>query len=351
MPSESGVIAAARAGDTSALHQLLDAGASADAVDPRSTLSALMFAAGRGSADCVALLLERGAAVNLVDSSAGGSALHKACQGGHVEVTRMLLDAGAWLNQQTATTGHTPLIEAIWFKSVETVRLLIERNARIELTCYYGFTIDEHIDFALKVNTGARRERLLTIKAEVEARRAELARQRTSQTLHDAVFAKDLAAVEACLSAGCDVEQRLPMLGTLFDGYTPLLSACLGGDEAIVAALLQHGADVNAVDPVFGAVPLHKGTYNGHAGVVRQLVKAKGVELNFQGGSNGYTPLHDALWHGYADCAEILLDAGADTRVVAFDGMRAADLAEAELGRDHLLTVRVQAETRDEVKA
>ena len=60
--------------------------------------------------------------------------------------------------------------------------------------------------------------------------------------------------------------------------------------------------------------------YNGRADITRLLVGRPGIDLNFQGATNGYTPLHDALWHGYVDCAEILINAGARSNVRGNDG-------------------------------
>ena len=61
----------------------------------------------------------------------------------------MLVEAGAHIDLQATTTGHTPLVEAIWFKSDDIVAYLVDRNARIELNTYYGFTIDDHINYAV----------------------------------------------------------------------------------------------------------------------------------------------------------------------------------------------------------
>jgi ankyrin repeat protein len=68
-----------------------------------------------------------------------------------------------------------------------------------------------------------------------------------------------------------------------------------------------------------------------------------GVDLNFQGATNGYTPLHDALWHGYDECARVLVDAGASLDLVGHDGKSPADLAAEVFGSDHPLTAQIAA--------
>jgi ankyrin repeat protein len=172
---------------------------------------------------------------------------------------------------------------------------------------------------------------LARIERLVEARRARDAQQ--DQALNRAAQAGDLPALRAALAAGADVEQRWPIIGSFDDGHTPLLIASRNGHVDLVRELIAAKADVNAIEPVFGAVPLHKATYNGHAQITELLAKADGVNLNYQGPSNGYTPLHDALWHAKADCASILLDAGARTDIVAYDGKLPVDIAKQELGR------------------
>lgn len=133
------------------------------------------------------------------------------------------------------------------------------------------------------------------------------------------------------------------MVGSFEDGHTALLVAAREAHGDIVRELVAAGADVNAVEPVFGAVPLHKATYNGHADITRMLTAARGINLDYQGASNGYTPLHDALWHGFANCAGILLDAGARTDIVAYDGKFPLDLAIEKLGETHALVARLRA--------
>lgn len=290
------------------------------------------------------LLLEAGALVNVIDRDAGASALHKACQGGHLDVVELLVEAGAHIDLQATTTGHTPLIEAIWFKSDDIVAYLIDRNARIELKTYYGFTIDDHIKFAIAVSHGQDDQRKLArIKDLVAQRRARDASMRDAATLIAAVQNKKPDDLTNALRAGAKTEQRYPIVGSFDDGHTPLLVAARDGETEMVRALLQAGADVNAIEPVFGAVPLHKATYNGHVEITRLLAAAPRVNLDYQGPSNGYTPLADALWHGFADCASVLIDAGARTDIVAFDGKRAVDLAAEKLGADHPVTQRLRA--------
>jgi ankyrin repeat protein len=88
---------------------------------------------------------------------------------------------------------------------------------------------------------------------------------------------------------------------------------------------------------------LHKAVYNGHAQITSVLVAMPGIDLDFQGATNGYTPLHDALWHGYEECARILLDAGARVDLIGHDGKTPLDIALDVFGADHAIVDRVRA--------
>ncbi|HKD77440.1 MAG TPA: ankyrin repeat domain-containing protein, partial [Ktedonobacterales bacterium] len=259
------LIAAVRRQDAAEVERLLSAGANVNARDAGSTLTGLMFAAGLGEPKMVQLLISAGALVNGVDDLAGATALHKACQSGHLEAVRTLVAAGAFVNQQATTTGHTPLVEAIWFKSDGIVGYLLEHGARVNIDTYYGFTIDDHINYALRVNEGtAGHDALLRIQSMVAGRKDVISRQQSAQNLNAAALKGDLAAVRVALKAGEDIEQRWPVTGAFQDGHTPLLIAARDGHTEIASELIRHGANVNAVEPVFGAVPLHKATYHGY---------------------------------------------------------------------------------------
>ncbi|WP_372404681.1 ankyrin repeat domain-containing protein [Streptomyces luteireticuli] len=329
-------IRAVHKGDTESVSGFLTLGADVDPRDPASGLTALMIAAGRGNAAMVRLLLDAGADVYTADSRGGGTALHKAVQGGDGETVRILLDAGAFVDAVTPTTGHTPLMDALWYKWPEVVAVLLDHGAGLNLSTHYGFSMREHFAYELNVNTRGKdrlldAERLLTSRTETDNAAAE------AHKLMGAVVAGDLGAVRQQLAEGAEVDERFPLLNGFNDGHTPLLVACRDGHEEIARELIAAGADVNAVEPVFGAVPLHKAVYNGHTGITALLAITPGIDLDFQGITNGYTPLHDALWHGYEECARILIDAGARLDLAGHDGKRAADIAREDLGADHPL--------------
>ncbi|MGH3912502.1 MAG: ankyrin repeat domain-containing protein [Pseudonocardiaceae bacterium] len=337
---ETRLLAAVAASDRVRVEQSVRAGADVNCRDPRSGLTPLMMAAGRAAVDIVHFLIDAGADVFTADSGAGATALHKACQGGSVEVARALVQAGAFVDAVAPTTGHTPLMDALWFKFPDIAKYLLDCAAGLNISTHYGFSLKEHFAYELNVNTIGQ-ERLLRAEQYLKQRQQSDDEQVSTQHLMAAVTSGDLAEVRALLAAGAAVDERFPVVNGFNDAHTPLLVATRDGHREIVATLLTAGADVNATEPTFGAVPLHKAVYNGHVEITRLIAEWPGVDLNFQGATNGYTPLHDALWHGYEVCARILLELGARLDLVGHDGKTPGDLAMEVFGPGHELTEQI----------
>jgi uncharacterized protein len=311
----------------------------------RAGLTALMLAAGRGDTAVVHTLIANGADVLAVDARAGNSVLHVACQGGSADVVALLLQHGAFVNSICVATGHTPLMDALWYKWPDIVELLLDHKAALNLTTHYGFTLDQHLAYEEEVNVFGK-DRFQPAKKLIEKRRQSDQAAIAAQHLMAAVARGDLVAVKAHLAAGAVVDAVYPIVNGFNDGHTPLLVACRDGHREIVAELLKKGANVNFIEPTFGAVPLHKAVYNGHAEITRLLVRQPHIDLNFRGATNGYTPLHDALWHGYRECAEALLSADARVDIRGNDGKLPADIAIEVFGPSDPLVQQLEHKAR-----
>ncbi|XP_077399361.1 ankyrin repeat- and BTB/POZ domain-containing protein 3-A-like isoform X1 [Vanacampus margaritifer] len=113
-------------------------------------------------------------------------------------------------------------------------------------------------------------------------------------------------------------------------GMTPLMYACVRGDEAMVQMLLDAGADINSEVPatvhkhpsVFpdarGGTPLTFAVLHGHASVVQLLLDNNaGVEGSLQDGADNYTetPLQLASAAGNFELVSLLLERGADPMI------------------------------------
>lgn len=322
--------------DLESVKSLLAEGADPNARSSESGLNILMMAAGQANPTLVKLLLDNGADVHTSDSRAGASALHKACQGGNVEAVRLLVEHGSFVDVVAPTTGHTPLMDALWFKWPDIVEYLLEKGAGLKLSTHYGFSLLEHFEYELNVNVIGK-DLLLKSEEYLKARQKSDEEKVENQKLMAAVNENDLEKVRQLIARGENVDERYPVLNGFNDLHTPLLVACRDGHEEIAEELINAGADINAVEPTFGAVPLHKATYNGHTEIARMLTEQPQLNINFQGYTNGYTALHDALWHGYDKCAEVLINAGARLDLRAHDGLTPLEIASRVFSEDHYI--------------
>ena len=141
-----------------------------------------------------------------------------------------------------------------------------------------------------------------------------------------AVVANDLDGVRRALASRADINEVSPMLGGSNDGHTPLLVAAREGYTSIVQELLKAGADPRRIDGLIKATPGHKAGYQGHPEIARLLTQ-HGLEIDAQGPYNGYTALHDAVWHGQTETVKTFLEAGASTDLRGHDGRTPLDMA------------------------
>jgi ankyrin repeat protein len=128
------------------------------------------------------------------------------------------------------------------------------------------------------------------------------------------------------------------------DGNTPLLDAAREGHTEVVRILLEAGADPRITDRGnMKATPAHKAGYMGPADVARLLVADPRLELDAQGPFNGYTPVHDAIWHGHTETARVYIDAGARLDLRALDGRTPLEMAR-EYGYPEIVELLRRAE-------
>lgn len=306
------------------------------------TFTPLMQAASTGQAQSVAQLLDAGADVHAIEPAMGASVLHKAAQSGDAQTVALLLDRGAFVDQQSPVLGHTPLMDAVLHKHAAVVTLLLARGARTTIRNHWQQS-------ALEL---ARLDGLDAIAGLIEARDDADATQLAALTLIAAVKAGDHARVEALIAAGADVDQTTPMTGSPDDNYTPLAIAARDGRTEIVRVLLAAGADPRRKVGLMQGTPLHEASYFGHGKVIRAMrsppaaTGSATADLDIQGPYNGLTALHDAVWHGHADAAVALVEAGARLDLETHTGLTPRALA-VRYGYGELARMLADAEAAD----
>lgn len=119
------------------------------------------------------------------------------------------------------------------------------------------------------------------------------------------------------------------------DGYTALQLACFFGHEAVALWLITQDTDVNAIarNPM-KITPVHAAAANANLAVLRALLE-KGANVNARQ-QGGFTALHEAARTDNVAMAQLCLDFGADPTLTADDGQTPFALAQAN-NSQHIL--------------
>ena len=240
---------AAHRNDLVTAELLIRAGANVNAATDLG-VTALWTASENGSAPMVRALLAAGANPNLA-LLAGETPLMVASRGGYTEVVEQLLAKGANPNAH-GTRNQTALMWAVLQSHPEVVRVLLAHRADVHLKSAvwsmvmavpphgylpYNKAIphggETAILFAARVNDLASAKLLAAAGANVKDADAWGV---TAVTL--AAHSGFTEMVEYLLDKGADPNEEGP-------GFTALHEAIMWRDERMVAALLDHGADVN----------------------------------------------------------------------------------------------------------
>lgn len=205
-------------------------------------------------------------------------------------------------------SNASEVFEAIKSGEVDKVRALIEAdpalvnakdeagNSAILLATYYGR------------------------KAIVDVLRA----QGAHTSIFEAAAAGDFERVRAWVEDDASLVNAFA-----HDGHTPLGLASFFGHADIAEYLLSKGAEVNvASQNRMKVMPLHSAVAGRHIGVVKALLE-HGADVNAVQ-QDGFTPLHGAAQNGQEEMVLLLLSYGADIDSRSANGQSALNIAEAE---------------------
>ena len=285
-------------GLTYAVSSLLDRGMEVNSRDPTNGQTPLMYACRRGKAATVAFLLERGAHVNAV-SNRGASALFEAVSAGHAEVLRILLaQSKADINAPHDKRSHqTALMIAVQEGKTDIVRSLLDqdsldinrRDANNE-TALSLATISGQVAIAMQI-----------LERCDKSSQLDSTNWKGSSALMLAANKGQNEVVNALLNRGADPSKK-----DKEGGGTALLRAIDGRHISVIETMLKYPkVDVHCVDENDRGL-LHGAAISGHIDIVRLLL-GKNLDVNAQD-NKGKTPLHDASQFGAFDIAELLLD-------------------------------------------
>jgi ankyrin repeat protein len=299
--------AAALNDDAAAVKRLVEIGFDADARD-RFGKTPLMVASAFGNTGAAAALLDLGADMAARDKELGATALHYAARAGHVgePTARFLLARGAEPGVKTAE-GATPLHLAALFNHARMIGVLVDGGAAIDAVDSGGVTA---LQYARRSGRLSAVDALLRLGARVDG-------------LNDAVNAGDLRRVRELIAAGAPVNRR-ELTGTA------LHLAVAKGNAAIVAALVDAGADLEAEGDPGEARPLHLAAIVDQPDVARLLIE-RGAALEARD-AEGRTPLMVAAAFATNDIGALLLRAGAD--IEAVDTLGRAPIHHAAMSGD-----------------
>ena len=242
--------------------------------------------------------------------------------------------------------GHTPIMDALWYQAVDIVKHLVGCNPNLETKTHYGFTLWDHLEYETKVQGTEEGKNIMnSIKKDIVDYKNQCEDRIKSQKIMAATEKGNTKEVKDLIKKGEVVETVYPHVNTFSDGHTPLIVACRDNHPEIVELLLKAGAEVDAFDWVFKGYTIHKATYNGRPDILKMLLDSKKMTkkvINVQGHINGYTPLVDALWHGFEDCSNILLDdPRCELGFKGHDGKDEYDVALQVFGPEHSITKKI----------
>jgi ankyrin repeat protein len=300
--------------NTSVVQLLLSHGAKADVKNSRGE-TPISLAVRAGSNEMVKLLT----------AGSEPTTAHVAANMGDVETLARLLDAGANVNDLDAQ-GQTPLHAAVRAGQVPAIEWLLAHGAdpnladKDELTpLLTALHIAQDFSFSKDPNEVARFNALKAKQKRILA----LLISRGAEPDFRYGIPKETVRSHAAMMADLMVAAG-PNLEFPDKQATLLHRAAWWGEGKTVEALLELGADVNAIDRM-GGTALHAAIQRGstrywdvihgpNVPVLELLIK-HGAQVNVRNLQNE-TPLHGAASYGNANAVELLLRNGADVKAL-----------------------------------
>ena len=287
------------------------------------------------------LLLQKGADVNALNAD-GYTALMRAVNDEHERLVRILLEGGADVNSRS-DAGDTALMFAVETGNNVLVRMLIDAGADVNALDYGGFTalmFDECQDETKRILLDAGAIRYDEPRPALDHYGADHPRDKClKSSLHLKVLHGNVN--EVCLTLASNPHLVNKNIHRGLKTETPLISASLAGDVAMVKELINHGADVNKVsDWMVGDSPLICACAGGHTATVSALLLA-GANVNAKTKQDGKTALMYAIQERSESVVRLLLHGGADVNARDEFGSTALHIAAGKAGYDSMVRLLI----------
>jgi ankyrin repeat protein len=306
---------AAVLGDSNFVREALERDPSLANFEDTAHMRPLSAAARRNDIEMVRLLLAKGADPNLPEEAAPrGSALWIAVYQRQLEMAKLLLEHGANPNAST-DSGGSVMEQARW--DTHLVRLLVERGATPWATplpkedpAETGVPDPRRLAQLLKERPEmARREGILSEPARRGARDLVALLLRHGARVEDVslwaryYYFKHYEIAELLMKGGMNPNHMSWLRVTI------LHDMAHEGDPRKAALLLDHGADIDAIDEEYRSTPLGLAARWGHRDMVAFLLQ-RGADAN-TAGAPWATPLAWATRKGHTEIQSDLRQAGA----------------------------------------
>ncbi|CAE7865891.1 Ank2, partial [Symbiodinium sp. KB8] len=289
-------------------------------------MTPLHCAARSSSVEALQILLRLDATVDRQDSNSWAP-LHHAVDAGQLPLVEVLLEARAPIDQ--LTTCWAPLHFAVVKGYTKIVELLSKRGADMNAR-----TAQEDASTPLHFAAAGGEGRVIGLLQRGGAT-PNLTLEGGWTPLHVAALLNKKEVIKVIIRGKADPQQPLAA-----DGITALHIAIAAKHEEIVTQLLKAYADSEA--KMTGAVTaLHLAAATGHTAPAKALLSCRAfVDANRT--CDQATALTLAAEHGFADVAQVLLQAGAQANFRRVDGVAPLHLA-AGLGNAALCKALLQA--------
>jgi ankyrin repeat protein len=329
---------AAQADGTTALHWaahwndpetvglLLKAGADAKAVNHYGA-TPLSEAAALGNATIIEQLLKAGADPNTRTTADGETVLMTSARTGNLDAVKVLLDHGADVNAKEAYRNQTALMWAAAERHADVVKLLLQQGADWKVQSSFRETKIPKLSTASSISPISRGGLTAFLFAAREG---------------------DIETAKAMIDQGVDINQ------TDVDSTSGLVVSIMNKQYTFAMFLLDRGADPNVTDVKgraalyaaidmrnedWSALPMRKGqdplpsmelikailAHGGkpNAALTHNLPGRSGMDYGDVALDEGTTPFMRAARSGDAATMRVLLEAGADPKLVTKDGNNA----------------------------